>query len=243
MLPSPTIRKLIREGFPKPEQADMLQVAEAEQAVWLVRLEKELATIDRVKAQQYNTPSKQERPTLVFTVSGNQSEWEYRQNSFTLKFETHEELTGLWLSDEINWRRRDETPRGAVRQVEQVKTFIDVVKGRLDRKALQEKRKQKLNDLKQIGLTARLKELGAKHRFSFRVDQSTNAINLSVRVEGKANGFNFSIPKGKLDTVIEQLPELVATLKNLSSLGVAFRSSFKSWNRLRNDWIDPPTEE
>lgn len=237
MLPLPTIRKLLRECFPEEHlgQAGIICVAEADCHAWLAELQTTLSDIERCSIR-LNGKGADASLSVCLSCPDNRR----RDDWFRLKFANVENCQGLWISD-ASYRRKSDIAPSAVCDISQILTFLDIVKARVDRDSLKEKRNQKLASFKKTGLTARLRELGTEHGFSFAIGQSTRDINLSIRVLGRKKAFHFAFPKSKLDAVIDQVPDLVATLENLQRLSVTFRASNKHWAANQGDWIEPPT--
>jgi len=236
MLPLPTIRKLLRDCFPEEQldQAGIICVAESDRAAWLDDLMSKLASVERCSVR-LNGKDPKAYLSLCLSCPDNRR----RDDFFELEFANIDDTEGLWISDS-SYRQSTKIPPVAVCDVGQIITFLDVVKARVDRDSLKDKKKQKLANFKKTGLTARLRELGKEHGFSFAIGQSTRDINLSIRVLGRKKGFHFAFPKTKLDAVIDQVPDLVKTLENLQRLSVTFRNNNKHWVVNQCDWIEPP---
>ena len=236
MLPLPTIRKLFRDCFPAEQQdhAGILCVAEQDRTGWLEKLRKDLANVERCSVRL-----NERREDVYLSLCLSCPDQRRRDDWFELRFRNIDDTHGLWISD-ASYRRTTKVDPFAVCDVEQIRTFLDAVKARVDRDSLKEKRNQKLANFKKTGLTARLRELGKEHGFSFAIGQSTRDINLSIRVLGRKKAFHFAFPKSKLDAVIDQVPDLVSTLENLQKLSVTFRTNNKHWVANQCDWIEPP---
>ena len=236
MLPLPTIRKLLKDCFPveQLDQLGIICVAETDRAIWLEELGAKLKPVERCSIR-LNGKSKNAYLSLCLSCPDNRRSDDW----FKLEFANIDDTEGLWISD-ASYRRSTEIPPVAVCDVGQITAFLDIVKARVDRDSLKEKKNQKLANFKKTGLTARLRELGKEHGFSFAIGQSTRDINLSIRVLGRKKGFHFAFPKTKLDAVIDQVPDLVKTLGNLQRLSVTFRTNNKHWVVNQCDWIEPP---
>ena len=237
MLSLPTIRKLLRESFPE-EQLDQLGifcVAESDRTSWLKDQKSKLETIERCSVRLSETSAKTYL-LLCLRCPDNRR----RDDWFKLEFSNIDGTEGLWISDS-SYRKSKEIDPFAVCDTARIGSFLEAVKARVDRDSLKDKKNQKLANFKKTGLTARLRELGKEHGFSFAIGQSTRDINLSIRVLGRKKGFHFAFPKTKLDAVIDQVPDLVKTLENLQKLSVTFRTNNKHWVVNQCDWIEPPT--
>lgn len=250
MLPNPTIRRLLRENFETDNTTDatIIQVPKDEQLDWLASLCPQLDALERVSTSKPDPQGGvKDRPHAIsFSVAeapASEYRWNYqRANLLNLVFTQFKDTQeGLWIVNDYYYRR-SESVRQPVKNIEQLLRFIEAVRSTMDHKTLKERRKEKLNQLKQTSMTARMKKLGTQHGFSFRIGQSTSTINLAVRIPGKVNGFHLSFPKGKLDDVIEQLPELMRMLHSFHSLSLSFRSNQKSWH-YDGEWIDPVLDQ
>lgn len=236
MLPLTTTRKLLRESFPLEQlnQSGILCVEQSQRVTWLKELLEKLQLIERCSVRLVERGSS---VYLSVRLTGVNSA--ARDDWFELRFLNIDDTEGLWISD-ASYRRATKLPAFAVCDVGQIQQFFNSVIARIDRDALKVKQNQKLANLKKTGLTARLKELGKQHGFSFAIGQSTRDVNLSIRVLGRKKAFHFAFPKTKLDAVIDQVPDLVAVLEQLQRLSVTFRTSNKNWADSQSDWIEPP---
>lgn len=240
MLPRPTLRKILRETIATDGDNGTagLQIPRQNQLLWLQDLADELSKMDRVEA------SVRDEFYIALLIraaanSGRNLEW------FMISFFPYPEMTvptdrtGLWIADATYRRRRKAETESPVQNVEQIKRFIDAVKAKQDQTKLRDQRNIKLASLKQRGLQARLIELGEVHGFSFALGENKRDVNLSIRVCGKKSAYHIAFPKGKLDSVLERIPDLVSTLEELRTLGITFRTNNKPWAQNQGPWVDP----
>ena len=237
MLPLPTVRKLQRECFPEEqlEHVGIICVSEAELQSWMERLQKRLTRVTQCSAKFVLRRGGQSYVTICISDADKSS----TDNWFEVQLAAHNDTHGMWISDS-SYRRKTHASPAPVCDISQIETFLEAIKARVTRDSLRDKRTEKVTGLKKAGLTSRLKELGAEHGFSFAIGQSTRDINLSIRVLGRKKGYHFAFPKGKLDAVIDQVPDLVAMLEKLQLLGTTFRTNNKYWADRQGDWIEAP---
>lgn len=239
MLPLPTVRKLLRECFPEEqlEHVGIICVSEAELQSWMRGLQKRLDCVAQCSAEFVS--NRHGQPYVFLNVAGAADS--YPDNRFHVKLASHGDIYGVWISDSCyRPNAKTEAPPAPVCDISQIEVFLETIKARIARDSLRDKRTEKVTGLKKTGLTARLRDLGEQHGFSFAIGESKRDINLSIRVLGRKKGYHFSFAKGKLDAVIDQVPDLVAMLQKLQRLGVAFRTSNSSWSDRQGDWIEPP---
>lgn len=237
MLPLPTVRKLLRECFPEEqlEHVGIISVSDAELQSWMQRLQKRFEALPLCSAEFVERRS----GLMYVTIGISTSEGAYPDDRFEVQQTSHDDTHGIWIADS-SYRRKTTAPPAPVCDIAQIETFVQAVKDRIARDALRVKRNEKVTGLKKTGLTARLTALGAEHGFSFAIGQSARDINLSIRVLGRKKGYHFAFPKGKLDAVIEQVPDLVAMLQTLQRLGVTFRTNNSKWSDRQGEWIEAP---
>lgn len=235
MLPRPTLRKIVREIFATEGETAGLSIPADKQLNWLKRLAKKLSKIDRVDAKVRDF-------YIALKVSaggagGRDIEW-FMVNFFPYDgMQVKVDRSGLWIADATYRRRRKAETETPVLDVAHLEKFVEAIKEKQDRAKLRAQRNSKLNGLKQRGLKSRLTELGAEHGFSFCLGESKRDINLSIRVCGKKSAYHFAFPKGKLDAVLDQVPDLIQTLEELRSLGINFRTHNKRWEQ--GPWVEP----
>ncbi len=243
MLPITTFRRLFAEHFPEqPESVIFVPVDKRE--AWLKELANRLVKKRRVSCF-LSRRNKQvaESAYLGIQIAGVGNE----ANSgdyLNLLFENRNETYGLWVVEYGRRKSRTVRPDGAVSDTDQLDALIDQILVEQERRNLKHKRRDKMDGLKQTSLTARLKKLGKEHNFAFAIGESKRNVNLSVRVNGRKTGFHFTFPKGRLDKVLETLPELIAMLERMQKLGIAFHRKNKHWERKIGEWIEPePVDE
>ena len=239
MLPRPTLRKLFREALGTDDDDVVgLQIPNDDRLDWLTQLASDLSSVDRLDA----TIRDDEYIALRISPSG-----ESRQDSewFMVYFGPsplstgRSDDSGLWIADATYRRRRQAETSAPVKQVDLILRFAELVKAKQEQIRLRKQRNSKLTNLKQRSLKSRLIDLGQTHRFSFCLGENKRDVNLSIRVGGKKAAYHIAFAKGKLDAVLEQIPDLIATLENLRSLGVNFRTNNKAWIHSQSDWIEP----
>lgn len=240
MLPRPTIRKIVREiiAIDGEDRLDGLKVPAKKREKWLEDLAAKLSKIDRVEASVregfYIALKIRESAT-----SGRNLEW-FMLNFFPYEAMTMQtDRTGLWIADATYKRRRKAETEAPVQDVAHILEFIEAVKAKQDRAKLLVQRNSKLTGLKQRGLKSRLTDLAKEHGFSFALGENKRDVNLSIRVCGKKSAYHIAFPKGKLDAVLEQVPDLVKTLETLRTLGINFRTNNKPWAHNQSDWFEP----
>lgn len=239
MLPRPTIRKILRETIETDGESSYegLDVPADEQLSWLQDLADELAQIDRVGAKLEGFYI----ALRIRSADSNRRDQEW----FIINFFPYDGLqvttrrTGLWLADATYKRRRKAESEVPVRNVADIPKFIEAIKSKQDRTRLRTQRNTKLAGLKQRGLKSRLTELGEEHGFSFALGESNRDVNLSIRVCGKKSAYHIAFPKGKLDAVLDQVPDLIKTLETLRTLGITFRTNNKPWQSRQGPWVEP----
>ncbi len=242
MLPSPSIRKFLRETFSGLEPVRIEKTPD--QIEWLKPVQKQLDALIRVECKFHvihRLKLSEQTSQLDITVSPNESGRRWGDSErFKLYFSDETGREGLLLMSDDGWRRRD-VGEGIVSNVEEVEKLVGLVKGRQDRNALRERKSEKLSTLKESGMKARLRELGNEMDFSFAIGQNARNVNLSLRVAGKKTGYHFSFPKGKFDSMLEQLPELISNFENMANLGIAFRTNNRKWQQ--SEWIFPDDDD
>ena len=238
MLPRTTIRKILRETIASPEDGELTrQQPSLEQLLRLQELAADLSQIGRVEADvrddQYLAMKIREEEH-----SGQNLEW------FLIHFATlrQDGRTVLCLSDATYRRRRNGDTIAVVQDVENLKPFLEAIKAKQDSIRLRQERKSKLTDLRKKGLISQLTDLADEHGFSFSMGGNRRDVHLSIRVCGKKTPYHLSFPIGKLDDVLEQVPDLVRTLEQLRMLGIKFRNNNKPWALGQGKWIGPDIE-
>ena len=242
MLPAPTLSKLLRDCFPQPDanQVGMIDIPTVGQRAWFAKLLIQLHGIARATFRVVE--DRHGDNTVYFSIKlqgvlekKNPDDW------FQLQFMMVENRQGLHLVDATDGRR-SKLPPVPVGSVEQIGTFIAAVQARQDRDHLRSKKTEKLVGFQKKGLTARLRELGKQQNFAFAINENARDIKLSIRIEGRKSGYHFSFVKTKLEGMLEQLPELVAMLEKMQSLGIHFTTANKIMKRSMLDqinWIEP----
>lgn len=242
MLPLPTIRKLFAESFPEQalKEQGIMVIKKADRQQQLLSLLDRYQDDEDVdgKVWEYGR-GKQKDSVLglvIYSPSGGKNGFDY----FKVFYIETAKKYGLWIMDAKKRRSNSkDLPPFPICSIDQLDHFIAAIKQRQNESHLKEKRKDKVAQLRQTGLLARLKQLGSECNFSFAMGQSKREVNLSVRVKGRKRGFHFSFPKGKLEAVLDQLPELIETLQRMQKLGVHFRADNKTWKGKQGDWIEP----
>lgn len=239
MLPRPTLRKIFREVFLSEESALVgFQLPSEEQLPWLENLASQLSQIDRVEAR---VRDEFYIALMIRASSGGGHDLEWFMIGF-FPFPNMPRVTerkGLWIMDATYRRRRKAETETPVQKPEQIFQLVDAIKSKQDQIQLRAKRNAKLADLKQRSLQSRLMDLGEQHQFSFSLGESKRDVNLSIRVCGKKSAYHIAFPKGKLDAVLDQIPDLIKTLEKLRKLGVNFRTNNKPWAHNQSSWVEP----
>lgn len=238
MLPRPTLRKIFRENLPAGDDEFLgLEVPDEAQSKFLADLAQKLAALDRVEANYHEDNYV---TVMVGAHAGRTADLEWFVVHFC-PFGRHSagKRRGLWIMDATYRRRKTQETMSSVPDVNALLALIDAIRAKQTQAELRKKRNTKLVDLKQRSLKSRLIELGREHQFSFALGESQRDVNLSIRVGGKRSAYHLAFPKGQLDAVLEQVPNLVATLEQLRSLGVNFRTNNKAWAHRQGAWIDP----
>ncbi|MEQ1826948.1 MAG: hypothetical protein ABL921_13420 [Pirellula sp.] len=242
MIPVSTLKRLLRESFAEEASTSSSQS--------YVNVD---PTLRKAKLQQFKTTlesqthvtcrhhqdrgDKDDTGHLTFKIDQgaderNGTDW------FRLRFLDLENCNRLCLIDS-NYRRRNRMEPVPVCHIDQVVAFVLSVQQQQDRRFLRVKKSEKVATFQQLGLAAKLAELGEQHRFAFAIGQNARDVLLSIRVKGRKTGFHFSFPKGKLEAVIEQVPQMIADLERLSTLGVSFRTDNKKWDGRQGPWSEP----
>jgi hypothetical protein len=241
MLSVATIRKVMRESFTTQENdlREIISIGYGHRQAWFNKLVQRLKTMERVEAHIWAS-EEDDKCSLELGVIG-PSKGRNPHDDFAFSFETRNDTLGLWIESTSRRKHGTEKPGPyPVFEVRQIFEFVEKIKTIQERNHLRDRRKEKIASLQQTGLTSRLKELGVEHDFAFAMSQTARDVRLSIRLGGRKRGYHFTFPKGKLASVIEQIPDLIKTLKELQSLGVAFRSENKHWRAKQGKWIEPP---
>ena len=241
MLPITTFRKLFTEHFPTEDAAlnGIIFVPVADREGWLKKLAQELDKQRRVTCfvsrRNKKVPESVYLGLQIAGLADSRNSGDY----LNLQFENRDNSYGLWLVERSPRKSTTVRPVGAVTNPDQVTNLVVEVLALQERNNLRNKRRDKMANLKQTGLTGRLRKLGREHNFSFAIGQNKRDVNLSIRIRGRKRGFHFTFPKGKLDAMLETLPDLVAMLERLQGLGIAFHKNTKRWETKVGEWIEP----
>lgn len=157
---------------------------------------------------------------------------------FELRFLLKDDALQLHLFDS-HYRRKSSADNAVVHNEQQLLAFILAVQDYQDRRNIRIKRNEKTTSFQQHGLTARLRMLSEEHGFSFAIGQNRRDILLSIRIGNRKTGFHFSFPKGKLNAVIDQIPNLICSLSALTKLSVSFRTDNRKWDGKQSAWYIP----
>ena len=242
MLPGPTLLKLLRDCFPQPDadQVGLIDIPTDDEKAWFAKLLTRLRGIERATFRV--VADRHGDDTVYFSIKlQGILEKKNPDDRFQLQFMKVENRQGLHIVD-ANYGRRSKLSPVPVGRIEQIEAFIAVVQARQERDHLRSKKTEKLVGFQKKGLTARLKELGRQKNFAFAINENARDIKLSIRIEGRKSGYHFSFVKTKLEGMLEQLPELVAMLQKMQSLGIQFTTANKIMKRTmmtQIDWIEP----
>ena len=246
MLPGPTMQKLLSDSFPEDaiNENPSLSIPLAGQKRWFEQLLKRMGENSRTSWRIVEGRDPEIPIYLTLKLVGVQ-EKRSPDDWFTLRFQTIDNRFGLFILDS-SFRRRAKLPPAQVRSIEQIEQFIATVQARQDRDHLQSKRSEKLVGFQKQGLTARLRALGNQHNFAFAVNENVRDIKLSIRIAGRKTGYHFSFVKTRLEVMLEQLPDLVAMLQKMQTLGIHFADAKRAIRKAPQnliDWIEPEKEQ
>lgn len=214
-------------------------IHEADRQSWFEKLAERLQKNDRVKC--FISQRNRKKPGSVYLglqILG-KSNGNNPHDYMNLQFERRDAGFGLWIVDKSQRKIKTARPFAGISDLAQLEEMIKSVHAQQDRTHLRRTRGQKVAGLKQTGLMARLKEFGREHNVAFAMGQNKRDIQLGIRLQGRKRGYHFTFPKGKLDEVIETLPELMATLERFQKMGIAFQGDTKRWRAKIGEWIEP----
>ncbi|MEM0968095.1 MAG: hypothetical protein AAF191_11535 [Verrucomicrobiota bacterium] len=239
-IPIPSIRKLLREHFSEPPFQLESNDARCE---WLGNLVARLERVDRVACQfrpHYDTDTKstqEDRSVLEVSVSPPNTgeapssfQLGWAADRFTLQFSDQE--GGLQLHP-WSWNHRN-MEASPVQSEEALHAYIDAIKARQERRRAQDRKRERIETIKQHGWTAKLKKVALTQGFEFASRMRGNSIHLLIKVD-PGRTLVFYVPKKEIEERIEAIAETIPTLLSAARGGLDFELS-QHWAYQNADW-------
>lgn len=221
-----TMAKLLREHF----TGDILPTypfGEQKTLISQIKANVEKHPGIRVRPDYRYSPDKDREERILHFCLEDQAYFYHPFCAVTLKFDTENHLI------------IEDLPHHAlVYQLEQIDTFIDKLQEEFDKKKAHAHKKDKINNLKQQAIIARIKEIAKEDRFEFIPSRGyLNKLKVLIRMKGGIL-LEVDIPYNNFQEVLNQLRPLIHNVKELQKLGIAFKIKFDSGYKGRG-WITP----
>jgi len=204
-----TIAKVLREHFvgdtPITKNA-------SEQKKFISFLKSELKKIPDISLPHHYS-SYGENPKYIchFSLQDKSTRYGYGGNSFTIQFSQDNNLIIKHYDDTAN-----------IYQVEQIYSFLDKLKLKLEERRERRLKREKVKSLKRQAITAKIKEIAKEDEFDFYIREYDMKMKLIVRIED-AKILEVDIPYGKFQDILKNVRSIVQDIRKLQKSGITFR--------------------
>jgi hypothetical protein len=225
--------KLLREHF--TGEFPIFMKTTSEQKILISQIKAELKKIQAVRLSDhyyFSHDKDREETILRFTLEDDLHRYYRPYCSLTLKFGEDDHCLII----------EDSPRRALVYQVEQIYSFIDKLKAEFDQKKAQAHKTEKINNLKQQAIIARIKEIAKEDKFEFATTwrEYQNKLKVMVRLEGGIL-MEVDIPYNGFQEVLKNLRPLIRNVNELQKLGISFKIKSDS-GYSGHGWITPDNE-
>jgi hypothetical protein len=228
-----TMGKLLREHFTGEFPISIKTTSEQEQLISRIKAELKKLQAVRLSDSYYVSHDKErEECSLRFALEDDLHRYYRPYCSLTLKF-----------SEDDHCLIIEDSPRRAlVYQVEQIYSFINKLKAEFDQKKAQAHKTEKINNLKQQAIIARIKEIAKEDKFEFATTwrEYQNKLKVMVRLEGSIL-LEVDIPYSGFQEALKNLRPLIRNVNELQKLGISFKIKSDS-GYSGHGWITPDNE-
>lgn len=228
-----TMGKLLREHF-TGEFPISIKAASEQQAL-ISNIKAELKKIQAVHlSEHYYFPQDKGREECTLRFSLEDDLYRYYRPYCSLTLTFREDDHCLIIEDSPHY--------ALVYQVEQIYSFIDKLKAEFDKKKAQAHKTEKINNLKQQAIIARIKEIAKADKFEFATTwrEYQNKLKVMVRLEGGVL-MEIDIPYNGFQEVLKNLRPLIRNVNELQKLGISFKIKSDS-GYSGHGWITPDDE-
>lgn len=225
-----TMGKLLREHFTGEIPISIKTASEQKKLISQIKAElKKIQAVHLSDNYYYPHDEEREKCTLRFSLEDDSPHYYRPYCSLTLKFGADDHC--LIIDGQAR--------RALVYQVEQIYSFIDKLKTEFDQKKAQSHKTEKINNLKQQAIIARIKEIATADKFEFATTwrEYQNKLKVMVRLEGGIL-LEVDIPYNSFQEVLKNLRPLIRNVNELQKLGISFKIKSDS-GYSGHGWITP----
>lgn len=228
-IPSPTLRRLLREHF---SEASPIQATREERAALATQIRQRLAGMKYVESDRTNyyiEAREKERFICSFSIS-EPSDHYARDTTFILKLNERGLLTlEHWRSTVL------------VSSLDELIAFVTACQEIVERKATQKSKRQKVRDLKAQAIVAQVKKIAKEDKFDFYTESDTQKLTLYVRLSDNES-VELRIPFSKFEAVLPHLRASIQSVRELYAHGIKFKVGQFSPSGWRSQhWIQHET--
>ncbi len=226
-LPSPSIKKLLREHFPGD---DPIRVGEGEREAVADELLRPFEGDPWIDTKERGWLAKEDEPRFLrtLTLQDPQRSRSYHTTSFRLMLDEERRLTisgGYKLS-------------ATVSSGDELVAFVRECKHRLERRRVLKKRRKKVRGFKHAAMVAQLKQLSREQGFEFLTEETSTArVKLWIRLNEAQDAVEIYFRPNRYTEVLPHLPSVIRSLRESYAAGVSFKivnCNALPWNA---EWI------